>query len=208
MNCSAESVPASSRDLKNIYFLVVFTSILSLVSILCIGHVTYKVVNLNSLMNLLSPILVLSEDAPEEKLEAAVLEAADDKQKLMYISMLNELGRSDYTIEFVEETKCSKEAIDFVGSAGWIQVTNRILDYPTDKAWNVMVHEVAHTYQFDNRNQLDNSEKFKTLFNSDLEHLADCMAVTKIGDTYRSGYNYECSSEQLTYAANTWESKF
>lgn len=70
------------------------------------------------------------------------------------------------------------------------------------KEWVVM-HEYAHIYQFKIMDKIVNSSAFKQYFHSDIELLANAMAVVK-GKNY---YNSYFSSAQLNVAKNVWSGK-
>lgn len=107
----------------------------------------------------------------------------------------------------------SAQAVACVSSAdpNTVRVEER---FTTDRRYtytvwyNIMMHEYAHVIQFNNFETLKNSNAFRQSFDEDFEWHADCMAKSIIGDTYLSGYNYSCSSEQLEVARAAWNGEF
>lgn len=89
-----------------------------------------------------------------------------------------------------------------------VQVTRDYVGYSYEAWYMVMMHEYAHTKQFGNYTDFRNSERIKTLFNSDAELHADCMAQFKIGASYVSNYGNTCSPEQVAAAGEAWNGVF
>jgi hypothetical protein len=91
--------------------------------------------------------------------------------------------------------------------AGFITVDNSYLDEDYAFWLYAMTHEYAHQIQFMDWNGLEASPRYKTLFNSDPEWLADCMSLSRYPN-YTSGYGYACTTEQLDYSERAWNKIF
>jgi hypothetical protein len=117
---------------------------------------------------------------------------------------------SSITITVVDQACNAPEAMACVSSANPknVQVTGQYLYFSYEIWYMVMMHEYAHTVQFTNYNDFISSERFKTLFNSNPELHADCMAKAKIGETYVSNYGNVCSDEQTAAGNEAWSGIF
>lgn len=89
-----------------------------------------------------------------------------------------------------------------------IQVAKRFLDRDLPTWKNIMMHEYGHVVQFRDYPKFIASSGYTGIFKSDPEWYTDCMAMSKIGSTYSSGYKYACSPEQLAVASKAWSGDF
>lgn len=74
--------------------------------------------------------------------------------------------------------------------------------------YQLMMHELGHVVQFSHYAAFSNSQGFKVTFGGDIELYADCMARQRIGASYRSGYGFTCTPEQLAVGAEAWKYNF
>lgn len=118
-------------------------------------------------------------------------------------NILNSVGGSNYKLEEFNGICGGVNAIACSYSTGEIKVHYSINNYSNSYKKTVMAHELAHQYQFKVWNTLMQSQTYKTLYRSNIEHLANCMASAK-------GY-YEhgqvCNSSMINYAKNIWNGK-
>lgn len=93
-----------------------------------------------------------------------------------------------------------------IGCASYkkIEFASRLSGYSTSWKRFVAAHEYAHVVQLDQWSPLLANSKYKSLYRSDIEHLADCMAATK-GAPMVEGR--KCTSAQLSFARDVWNYK-
>jgi hypothetical protein len=83
---------------------------------------------------------------------------------------------------------------------GVIYYAPEVARWSTARLHWVMAHELAHQYQFRVWNKLVASSGYRSLFGSNIELLANCMAHQR---GYPSG-RVSCSGKQLTWAGSIW----
>ena len=87
-------------------------------------------------------------------------------------------------------------------STGKIGVTREIAGWRESRKNWVMVHEYAHQIYFRNINAISNSNGYRSLFGSNPELLANCMA-SAWGYTDH-GHNGQCYGDRLSWARSIW----
>lgn len=99
---------------------------------------------------------------------------------------------------------CAATAAACASPEGWVGVNPHTAVGPSETLAWVMAHEYAHLIQFDSWSEMTADRDFGMLFEGDAEWLADCMAMAHLGYQFTSGYGYECSDAQLTWAGDFW----
>lgn len=123
---------------------------------------------------------------------------------------IDAITNGEVTMSVVEDACGMEGAMACVSSANpkHVQISSKYLNYSYEIWYMVMMHEYAHTIQFLDYESWKNSERIKTLFNSDGELHADCMARAQIGESYVSSYGHTCTPEQITAGKEAWEGNF
>lgn len=115
-------------------------------------------------------------------------------------SILNKVGGSHITLKEYDGNCGGVNAPACSFSNGWIGVTSALAPRSYSyKVW-VMTHELAHHYQFTMMTRIKASATYQSMFGSNIELLANCMA-------YAHGsprYGHTCSTAQVNWSASIW----
>ena len=99
-----------------------------------------------------------------------------------------------------ESTSCAGgSAAACANSNGYIKYSAGIVGWSADRLNWAMAHELAHIYQFQVWGALTSSSTYQTMFGSDPEFLANCMAVVR-GFPGAVG----CDADQQAWASGIW----
>lgn len=109
------------------------------------------------------------------------------------------LGSADMVCDWEKALACAY-------ATGVVLVRSEYADESYDWWYDYMMHEYAHHVQFEYTYAMWKSDGYKTLFDSDIEHLADCMAAAKIAD-YISPYGNKCTQQQKDFGRDAWQGK-
>lgn len=120
---------------------------------------------------------------------------------------LNAVGGEDIKLGAAPVVCGRSDSLACSYPSGTILLADAYTNGDYDYYYPIMMHEYAHHFQFQYADALERSQKYKELFNSDKEWLADCMAASKIPG-YMSNYRYQCSPEQKEYGAGAWKGIF
>lgn len=115
-------------------------------------------------------------------------------------SILNKAGGSRVTLKQYDGNCSGVRAAACSFSSGYIGVTSALAGYSYSyKVW-VMTHELAHQYQFKVMHQIKGAGTYRSLFGSNIELLANCMAYAKGAPRY----GHACSSAQVNWSSSIW----
>lgn len=115
-------------------------------------------------------------------------------------SILNSVGGAGVPLRQYNGNCGGVRAIACSYPSGYIAVSSALASKSSSYVKWAMAHELAHQYQFRVWRTLNASKTYKTLFRSNIELLANCMAYAKGAPRY----GHACSSAQITWAAGIW----
>lgn len=115
-------------------------------------------------------------------------------------SILNSVGGAGVPLRQYNGSCGGVRAIACSYPSGYIAVSSALANKSSSYVKWAMAHELAHQYQFRVWRTLNASKTYKTLFRSNIELLANCMAYAKGAPRY----GHACSSAQITWAAGIW----
>jgi hypothetical protein len=158
-----------------------------------------------------APPVAVAPETPEPSQDvteptAETYESSDERLKPVR-QALDKAGGSWVRLNSADVVCDSEAAAACSDPAGFITVKNSYLDEDYAFWLYAMTHEYAHQVQFMDWNELEASPRYETLFNGDVEWLADCMSLSRYPN-YTSGYGYACTAEQLAYSKQAWNKDF
>lgn len=118
-------------------------------------------------------------------------------------------GYTNGTVDFAIDNECPDLP---AGCVMWddpnvVHLTESYINNPVNSQKNyvnLLLHEYAHIVQMKYWLEVKPSAEYATLFDKNLEHQADCMALA-IKPDFVSGYGSVCSAEQLESAKAIWD---
>lgn len=116
---------------------------------------------------------------------------------------LNSMGGKNVPIVDFDGWCGSKKVSGCSSDNGYIAINKSFNSMSTSRQKWLIAHEYAHQKQFDVWSKLRKSSTYKTLFRSDPELLANCMASQR-GYT-NHGAHKQCTTSRLKYSANIWK---
>jgi hypothetical protein len=114
-------------------------------------------------------------------------------------TILNNVGGGHIQLAEYDGNCLGTWAVACAWSDGRITVNSSIASWSYGRKVWAMTHELAHQYQFAKWEAIQSSGTYQSLFNGDIELLANCMTVVR-GVSWRGS----CSQAQLDYARTIW----
>lgn len=121
---------------------------------------------------------------------------------------LDQIGGPHIKLGSAPEVCETDTAIACAYPSGVILMKTEYLELDDNVLYSVLLHEFAHQIQFAHWNQMNASGGFYSLFDEDVEWMADCMAQSQGSYVTFSDHKKQCSEEQVDYGARAWTGDF